>query len=359
MRNGLLKTLTLLACTCATSAYASERSYFYRGVRSLGMGGASVAVVNDETALLHNPAALGRLRDAYFTVIDPEAEMGSNTTGVMGTGYGSLLNVQGTLDKAKLKPGQHVSGRAQVFPSLILPNFGIGVFGKYDVNAEVNTASTAYSYHQTRDTAVVMGFNFRFWDGIIKLGSNVRVVDRLQIKEDSLSPTATNLSNDTYQKEGVGLGSDTGLIITAPIAWLPTIAAVWRDVGSTSYSFRDGFFTSSSMKPDPTGQTIDAGISISPILSPRVRMQWTAEYQDLQNSQKETDPMRRIHGGMELNIADAFFVRGGINQRYWTAGMELSMFNYQFQIASYGEDVGDSTTHKEDRRYVVKFAFRF
>jgi hypothetical protein len=61
----------------------------------------------------------------------------------------------------------------------------------------------------------------------------------------------------------------------------------------------------------------------------------------------------------ELNYADALFVRAGMNQRYWTAGLELSIVNYQFQAASYGEEIGDDVTPREDRRYVVKFAFRF
>lgn len=359
MRNGFLKILILCSCFFSNVSFANERERFYMGVRALGMGGASVAVVNDETALLLNPAALGRLRDAYVTLIDPEMDMGSNTTTVMGTGYGSLLKAQGVLDKAASKPGQHVSARAQLFPSLVVPNFGVGVFSKYEVNAEVDSASTKYSYHYTNDTAVVFGFNFRFWDGIIKLGTNLRAVNRVQIKEDNLSPAATALDNATMQKEGLGLASDTGLILTAPIAWLPTIAGVLRDTGQTSYAFRNGFFTSSTTRPEPTAQTVDAGFSVSPIISQRVRSQWTAEYKDVTNYLKEKDVMRRLHAGVELNIADAFFIRGGMNQKYWTAGLELSMFNYQFQVASYGEDVGSDQASKEDRRYVVKFAFRF
>ena len=323
------------------------------------MGGASVAVVNDETSLLLNPAALGRLRDSYVTIVDPEADLGTSTTTVMGTGYGSLLNAQKTLDKALLKPGTHVSGRAQVFPSIIVPNFGIGILSKYEVNAEVDATSTRYSYHYTNDTAVVLGFNFRFWDGIIKLGTNLRVVDRVQIKEDNLDPAATDLSNSSMSKEGLGVASDTGLILTAPIAWLPTIAGVLRDTGSTSYALRDGFFTSRQVRPDPNGQTLDVGLAVSPILSKNFRSQWTVEYKDAMNSLKETDIMRRLHGGVEFNIADALFLRGGMNQKYWTAGLEISMLSYQVQFASYGEDVGDDGASKEDRRYVVKFSFRF
>lgn len=48
-----------------------------------------------------------------------------------------------------------------------------------------------------------------------------------------------------------------------------------------------------------------------------------------------------------------------MNQGYWTAGAEMSMFKYQLQIAAYGEEVGTRDVKKEDRRYVGKFSWRF
>ena len=49
----------------AQVSWARERRSFYEGVRGRGMGGAQIATVNDETALLVNPAGLGKLRDFY------------------------------------------------------------------------------------------------------------------------------------------------------------------------------------------------------------------------------------------------------------------------------------------------------
>src|SRR5262249_41655468 len=138
-----------------------------------------------------------------------------------------------------------------------------------------------------------------------------------------------------------------------------TIAGVYRDIGNTSYAMRDGMFLKTTNKPDPTYGTYDGAFSISPILGKRLRATLTGEMRDIGNVYKETDFNRRIHGGLELNFADAIFIRGGLNQRYWTAGLELSMMNYQFQAASYGEDIGPDAAPKEDRRYEVKFAFRF
>ena len=49
-----------------------------------------------------------------------------------------------------------------------------------------------------------------------------------------------------------------------------------------------------------------------------------------------------------------------MNQRYWTAGLELAIANYQLQLASYGEEIGTGpSATREDRRYIFKFAYRF
>ena len=48
----------------------------HQGPIAVGVqGGAGIAVVNDETAMLINPAGLGKLRDYIFTIADPEIEI--------------------------------------------------------------------------------------------------------------------------------------------------------------------------------------------------------------------------------------------------------------------------------------------
>lgn len=342
------------------AAFAGERYEFYNGVRSLGMGGASIAVVNDETALLSNPAALGKLRDYFITVADPEVQVASTSQSYAGLDLLKMTKPQEALNKANAHPDLHLNERAQLFPSIVVPNFGFGFFGKYEINSQLNSETNKFQYDYTNDYAMVLGFSLRLFDGIVKIGANARIDDRTQAKRDDIDPASTDLSLSSIgATEGVGIGTDAGLIIAAPIAWLPTIAAVYRDVGRTTYDLRPGIFSSLSERPDSTPSTLDVAAAIFPIVGNRARLSWTAEYRDVLNVDKETDPMRRIHAGAEFNFADALFIRGGMNQRYWTAGLELDIVNYQFQAASYGEDLGDSLTHKEDRRYVFKFSFRF
>jgi hypothetical protein len=348
----------------SSAAQAGERYEFFNGIRSLGMGGAAVAVVNDETALISNPAALGKLRDYFITVVDPELSIGAETQAVIGSDITAFMDPQDTLAKINAAPKRRLHQRAQLFPSIVVPNFGFGLFAKYETNAYLNDAATAFNFEYTNDLAAVFGFNLRFFDGRLKIGVNARGVNRTQVMRDDILPNATGLTIDNLAKEGFGVASDAGIIMTAPWKLLPTLAVVYRDVGTTHYTMNKGFMHTTTERPDATPPTLDAAIAIFPILANKTRMTFTVEMRDIMKRLEPEptfvdDPIRRTHGGIEFNFSDTFFLRGGMNQNYWTAGMELAVFNSQIQIASYGEEVGTEAVKKEDRRYVGKFAWRF
>jgi len=338
-------------------AKMNETYEFYNGIREMGMGGATVAVVNDETALILNPAALGKLRDSYFTVFDPEIH-GDSTAGRVYNADGYKTNPQALLDNLKTRPDKHHNASAYLFPSFVVPNFGVGLLGTYNYDAQVNSTGNTFDMRYRNDYAFILGYNFKFFDGIIKLGFNAKYINRVEA-DTTVPASSSGLSWADYVNEGVGISSDIGLILTAPLTYLPSLAVVWRDVGDTDYSFSHGLFFDNRPYPSRTDQTVDVGLSVSPILGKRVRMQISAEVQDVLTLAKEQDKSKRYHAGVEFNIYDRLFIRGGMNQRYWTAGLEVSGFFMQFQAASWGEEIGTPTQHKEDRRYGVKFAIRF
>jgi len=342
------------------SADAGQRFEFYRGIRQMGMGGASIAVVNDETALLANPAGLGKLRDYIITVADPEVDMGSKTSGIIGFKATDVLKPQETLNLInKGHQNKPLYLRLQAFPSLVVPNFGVGVFKKYEVSATVNTAANTYRYDYINDTAVGLGYNFPFWSGRIKLGFSGRLINRAEAHEAALDPSATDLTLESMVKEGLGIAADVGVILSAPWAWLPTLAAVYRDVGDTRYSLSNGLFFNAAEKPDSTVGTLDVAVAVFPIVGKYSRATFTVESRDVLTANDKTNGARKYHVGAEINFFDQLFFRGGYNQSYWTYGLELSAGNYQVQAASYGEEVGTAGKPTEERRYQVKFSYRF
>lgn len=349
----------VLLLTLSGVVNASERREFYSGVRCQGMGGACIAVTNDETALLVNPAALGKLRDFYGTVFDPEHEVGYQFQGFYQekafSNISSLEDVIGALDK---KRSAYYHAKAQFFPSFVGRNFGVGFLGNYLLDAQMSGDGTTLNTYYRNDFAFVLGFNFRFFDGRIKLGFNSKIISRVEIDNPTLSASGP-LDYGTIGSEGLGLSNDVGLILTAPWSMLPTISAVARDVGNTTFNQASGVRLNTATRPNMVKQDVDVALALFPIHSNFVRSSWTVEYRGLLTSQDEPDKTKLMHGGLELNFGDVFFMRAGYNQRYWTAGMELSSEHFQVQVASYGEEIGTLDAPNEDRRYTLKLAYRY
>lgn len=343
------------------ATFNGEIDEFYTGVRSLAMGGTYINTVNDETAVLTNPAGLGKLRDLTFTIIDPELHGAFANTEIINTSnYVSALTVQGLLDALNLQRGKHWHGKAQFFPSIVGPNFGLGVLSKYQYNAEVNTAGTNYRFDYVNDFAVGLGYTFRLFSGVLKIGGAARLVNRTEVHKD-LDPTSTNLLLKELASEGIGIAGDAGVILTIPVAGLPALGMTVRDIGDTSYAMREGLFNATTTRPVDTLQTVDVALSFQPILSNRIRMTMAFEYHGLTTPiiAEEEGALKRSHAGIEFNFADFAFLRGGANQGYWTAGIEFATERFQLQATSYGEELGTPTAPKEDRRWVGKFAIRF
>lgn len=359
----------LLVALVGLNLQSAELYEFYNGIRQMGMGGASIAVVNDETALLANPAALGKLRDSFTTVIDPEIDYGARNSDIApGTGILDTFTLQGVLDKLNQAKDKRFHMRTQIFPSLVLSNFGIGFYQKYSTDAIVNSTANTFPLDYRSDTVFAVGYCFRIWDGRIKFGFNAKYISRLEINhiDTVIAPTVTDLEVKTYAREGGAISSDIGLMLSAPWTLLPTLAVVAHDVGDTEFTAGTGLiYGTSSQRPRKVAQTVDAAIALFPIIGNRTRTSFTIEYRDVLNKLREDDgteildTYKRAHVGVELNVRDMFFVRAGMHQHYWTAGLEFAYDRFQFQLGSYGEDVGIGLANVEDRRYSAKFAYRF
>lgn len=361
MKNKDVLIYVLLFLFLSVNAFAAERYEFYTGARQMAMGGATIAVVNDETALIQNPAALGKLRGKYLTLIDPEIHMGETTHQILKDkdyDITKTMDPQDLLEILKSNPDKHFHQKVQLFPSLVFPNFGLGLLASYNYDAEYLGDTDEYKLRYRNDYAFLIGYNFRFFDGIIKLGFNARYVNRSET-DDTQPGASTGLDWKNLVSEGTAIGSDVALMMTGPWQYLPTLAAVWRDVGNTSYTMGGGMFYSGRPEPTRTDQTVDVGLSLSPILGKYARMQFVGEYRDVLTYSDEEDHQRRIHYGLEFNFFDKLFLRGGVNQRYWTGGVEVASENMQFQASTYGEEIGTRDARREDRRYVFKFALRF
>ncbi len=339
-------------------AQTSEVREFYNGARMLAMGGASIAVVNDETALLTNPAGLGKLRNAFGTILDPEID-GSSYLGSIykAKAFSNPLSMSQMAASLNLARDSYSHFRAQVFPSFVVRNFGFGIYWRQSLDAIMNTLGTSMATSYYDDLTLALGYNLRLWEGRIKIGFAGRAISRIEVAKN-LDPTAA-LDLASNASEGFGLAGDLGLNLTAPWTYLPTISAVVRDVGGTKFTSGNNLRLTSTSRPVAVAQDIDLGVALFPIHANRTRSAITLEYTKMVEASRAIDKNRYYHAGYELNYADLFFFRIGMNQNFFTAGVELASEFTQIQLSTYGENVAADGSTTEDRRFVFKFALRF
>lgn len=342
------------------SAFAiNEWFEAYNNTRSLGMGGASIAITSDETSLYRNPANLGSIRDVYGTLIDPELEASSSfTSNVTAKSLGKAFDVPEIISVLSPNPQTFYHAKTQLTPSLTMRNFGIGLIYRNEVSAEMDATSTNLDLKYQYDIGAIIGGNLRLFDGRIKIGATARVLNRIEVNNSAL-PVSGPTDLGTIGSEGSAIGYDGGLLIQLPWTYIPTIGAVVRDIGDTVFDKRNGVRLSTTTRPATVPQSVDVALGLFPIHGNQLRSVWTLEYSDVSNSRNDTDNAKRIHFGTELNVRDLFFFRAGYNQRYWTAGFEFASERFQWQVSSYGEEVGTESSPKEDRRYSTKISLRF
>jgi hypothetical protein len=351
-------TLLMIALMWSNGIQASETFELYNGTRSLGMGGAAIAVVNDETSLLVNPAGLGKLRDAFGTLIDPEIEVASTFSRFYtASPFTDPTDFAKVLAAVQLFDDAYYYGKMQFFPSFVVRNFGIGLLHKKEIGSIYNTTTGLLDTNYRYDSGLILGYNFRFFDGRIKLGFNGKFIYRIEVDKE-LDPLG-DLTLAGNASEGASIGSDVGLTLTAPWILLPTLAVVARDVGGTKFTAGSGLIMTSSTRPTEQAQKVDAAIAFFPIHNNRTRSSFTVEYRDAMNVDTTLSTTNKTHVGYELNIGDLVFMRAGYHQGQWTAGLEFASERTQLQFASYAEQVGTTVDPITNRRYVWKWAFRF
>jgi hypothetical protein len=331
----------------------------YNNTRSKSMGGASVALTSDETSLYRNAANLGSIRESYGTLIDPEFEGSSKfLSQVTSKSTGKVFEVSEIMSILGSNLGQYYHAKAQLTPSLIKRNIGIGLLYRNEVSAEMNATGTNLDLRYQSDIGAVLGINFRLFDGRIKVGGSVKAFSRIEVVNAAL-PVAGPTDLATIGSEGLAYSFDGGILFQAPWTYIPTLGVVVKDIGGTKFDKQDGLRLKANSRPATVPQSVDAAISIFPIYGNGLRSVWTLEYSDVTNSRNDTDNAKRVHAGIEINARDLFFFRVGYNQRYWTAGFEISAEKFQWQVGSYGEEIGTEQAPREDRRLSTKISLRF
>ena len=218
--------------------------------------------------------AMGKLRDTYLTVANPVVEMGTNDDQIAGgsANIPKMENPQTALTQCNKNPGKMMDAMGEIFPSVVFPNFGIGAYGRLSEVGRGEHGSNrlrlrVHARLRHRRPASPSGFGTASsrWARTPVSSTELRRLNRISCRPQP------DLRSVNLSSEGVGLGTDVGLILTAPILWLPSISGVVRDVGGTSFTLRSGIsgnlaagstYTAAGTNPQYVPQTINGAFTV-------------------------------------------------------------------------------------------------
>jgi hypothetical protein len=224
----------------------------------------------------------------------------------------------------------------------------------------------------------------------LNLGIQIRPTQRFSF-DDKLPITTITDRNamkeaiENSSNSGVGLGVDVGAMYTVADFWFPTIGVAVRNLPTgcqddylnpydeRRHSVCGTTYSGSINNPealstvDPTDLRI--GVSITPRIEKKLALRLALDVQSLALTDGQNQyglpgmsPAKQIHGGLELFFGNPLLIpplslRVGYGYGFITSGFSIRLPAFHLAFTSYGEDVSQTKSPKEDRRYLATISF--
>ncbi len=330
----------------------------------MGMGNAYTAVANDEDSVFYNPAGLAQIRRMRFNFINPKLEASKDD-------YSSVQDIGDAAEQFDASAvsklfGKNIYANGSMFPNIAFPHFLLGFIyqGEFHLQAR-NKAMPRVETRYLLDRGLVGGFAFELRGlsrrHFLRLGTSVKWITRRGF--DTTIPLAKLMAADkSYFKSllkgpASGVGLNVGLQYDIPIALTDDliIGSAWQDVGDTDFASRvngDG--------PPKIRNNLSAGLGwihrFSKKSTAMQNIKVTAEARHL--TEENRDPRLKAHLGMELDL-DSIFLRFGMNDLAYTAGVGLDMWLIRVAAATYAVETQTLAGMDKERRFALQLEFGF
>lgn len=345
----------------------------YTSTRALGMGNAFIAIADDHNAMFYNPAGLAFRKDGQFhgflrggldsEILDLQKEIDATDS--------QPDEEQAIADLIESKYGSHYYTRVTTGGMYVRPRWGFA-FIPADLSLDVSVhqqIGPTLNVNGYLDSTLAMSYARRVaWlkGHHIAWGTTVKAIHRAHAGQ-SLRATqlveGKDLFNDEDANEGMTLDADLGLLWKLkPTGFMkhlkPSFAFVIRNIGDYGYPLQFDIFSENSGEPPKLGRRFDLGSKWDLpnfwVFDPHLAV-------DIRDMGHENwTPMKGFHAGMELYWRMYNWWKGhwavGVNQGYWTAGVGARLAWFQFDIATFGEEVGTSNSRLENRRYMLELS---
>jgi len=370
--------LTLIAATLP--AFALD-SLDFSSSRDRSMGGRHVALADDSSALLSNPAGLADL-PASFSL----GELGLQAIGPVFDI--ADLAMSGDITKGlpgfladndyKLYAGAEITG--PLASGFTGNGLGFGLFNKTGLIVNVGSMNSI-RISATEDVLLTGGYAFRFDLGgghelsagiaakgfvLGSVSPSMGIVEAMALFSD-----VSSLLSDSAFDLTTGVGVDLGL----RWAWKSLSAGlVYRDAYSpaivTEYSSIQGFIgdSASTKVGDSTYEalpsSLDAGFAWKPELGVLSRvldsLTVALDYKDILDlfSAVPRNPILNVGLGLETKVLDIVSFRAGIDEALLSMGLGLELGPCAVNLAVFGSELGLDPGNRTCYNLLVDFSFK-
>ncbi len=376
--------------------FASDSPLLIRGTRVLGMGGAFVAVSDDQNAFFYNPAGITQRQGALFTLFELPVSITNDSID-----FYNYYNAH--QDQLKNFTNQSINVQEQIVNDILntvskyktelligFPNtsylssgqqtiaWGFGVFDQADIGFQFVPDLVIPKLHYfgsvNAEAAVPLAHRFDKLPfevpGKLSVGATFKYIGRGAIDQ---SPSVLNLDNISITPQiGKGFGCDLGTLYQLNPRW--NFGLQVTDVGGTKIFY-------DALNPTDPNQVANAaytsiiypqynfGTAYIPsriyywpghYINSKDRIIFVADVRDLGNQDQTVFSnyfWYKLHLGAELRWGP-LSIRGGFNQGYPTIGLgaRIPYLGLKVEYAYWTDELGQYAGQIPETRHQLSFA---
>lgn len=341
-------------------AYADESQRIFRSAYFLGRGDAGIANADNHEALFYNPAGLA-LGDGIYketVLISPHLEVSAATKDLVRQIAIEKQNDPKTLAQYQGK-NQHLG--LYNFTGVVFRRAALGAIVSNQTNILVKknpeqASLQSVSADTVANTGLVFGLAESFFKDYFLVGFTYKYLMRTEAGVAVNLIDAQDAMDDMNQEEmmrsATGSALDLGLMWRIPTAAPISFGLQVENVGGAKLAGNSQKDRDITLK-----QTVNLGLSFEP--GTRFsKFRLFMDYRDVLSA-VETNTLKKIHLGSELNVLRFLGVTGGLNQGYPTVGFYVNTYVLRFDMGAYAEEMGDRVGTRPDVRYFFRLAAGF
>jgi outer membrane protein OmpA-like peptidoglycan-associated protein len=317
---------------------------FASGIRPLGMGGAYVAVADDDNVLFYNPAGLGSLQRWQFTL--PAFQLGTDTHSFDQIlfwlkNYSEFSKFPSVSPEvARNMAGTRIHALTQGAVKYVGPNFGWGVWLNTD---ELLTTKAILIPEATWNVRLCLIENFSFgwgWDipgfGLLDAGLTFKARQAGYTTQTRNVLELTELGNMNFNQEWGG-GFDLGIMYrpTKETSFALVVADLYTRIMEEVQppNLKVGFaYRPAWLNFEDLNSTLAVDV---------VELNWQGDNEFKNNPSNATQiNLSKVRLGIEFWLSHLVALRGGISQGYPTAGFGLTTPFINLEWAYFGRELG-------------------